>query len=128
MRTLAEPLGQRAAEPGKPSGRKVRARNPLSAEDAALLTAVSRPEFVVHGLRHRDLVALLSERPARDAAERRRRSARVTRQLRLLRAHGLLHKVPKSHRYLVSPEGRKAITALLAARDANTDCLTTNAA
>jgi hypothetical protein len=52
----------------------------------------------------------------------------VTRLLRLLRAHGLLHKVPKTHRYLVSPEGRKAITALLAARDANAVSLSTNAA
>jgi hypothetical protein len=41
--------------------------------------------------------------------------------LRLLRAHGLIHKVPKTHRYMVSEPGRKAITALLAARNASTD-------
>ena len=64
----------------------------------------------------------------RDAQEKRRRSGVVTRKLRLLRAHGLLHKVPKTHRYLVSDNGRKAITALLAARDANADLLTTLAA
>jgi hypothetical protein len=47
----------------------------------------------------------------------------VTRQLRLLRAHGLIHKVPKTHRYVVSESGRQAITALLAARNASVEAL-----
>ena len=45
-------------------------------------------------------------------------------QLRLLRAHGLLHKVPNTHRYTVSAAGRRAITALLAARNASAEELT----
>jgi hypothetical protein len=48
----------------------------------------------------------------------------VTRQVRLLRAHGLIHKVPKSHRCQVSAAGRTAIAALLAARQADTAKLT----
>jgi hypothetical protein len=128
LREWAEPLCQRVAAPGKRSGRKVRGLNPLGPEDAALLEAVSRPEFMINGLRNRDLVGLLYGKPSKDEAEKRRRSSRVTRQLRLLRAHGLLHKVSKTHRYLVSPKGRLAITALLAARAANTDTLTSNAA
>jgi DNA-binding HxlR family transcriptional regulator len=52
----------------------------------------------------------------------------VTRRLRLLRAHGLIHKVPKTHRYQVSPQGRKVITAVLAARQASTELLVTMAA
>jgi hypothetical protein len=128
LRDWAEPLCRRVPGPGKTGTRPVRALNPLSAADACLLEAVSRPEFVVNGLRNRDLVALLYGVPARDQAQRQRRSAQVTRQLRLLRAHGLLHKVPKTHRYMVSPQGRQAITALLAARAANTDMLTSNAA
>jgi hypothetical protein len=124
----AEPLCRRAPAPGKNGNRKVRALNPLAAEDAALLTAVLDPKFTVNGLRNRDLVGLLYNKPASTNEERRRRSARVTRQIRMLRAHGLLAKVPKTHRYLVSETGRKAITALLAARNANTDFLTTKAA
>jgi len=46
----------------------------------------------------------------------------------MLRAHGLLRKVPRSHRYQVSDEGRKVITALLAARDANAETPTALAA
>jgi DNA-binding MarR family transcriptional regulator len=39
----------------------------------------------------------------------------VSRQLRLLRAHGLIRKIPGTHRYHVTTSGRKAITALLTA-------------
>jgi hypothetical protein len=132
LRQLAEPLCQsvpapsRAAHPAKP--RRVRALNPLAAGDAALLTAVSRLEFVQNGLRNRDLCRLLFPTAAATATEQRRRSGVVTRQLRLLRAHGLLKKVPKTHRYQVTSAGRVTMTALLAARDANTDILTANAA
>ena len=128
LKEWAEPLCRRAPAPGKNPQRKVRALNPLAADDAALLTAVLDPKFTVNGLRNRDLVALLYNKPAVTDQERRRRSARVTRQIRMLRGHGLLHKVPKTHRYLVSEPARKAVTALLAARNANADFLTTNAA
>ncbi len=45
--------------------------------------------------------------------QKRRRSAAVSRKLRLLRAHGLIQKVPKTHRYQVTSHGRLAITAIL---------------
>ena len=108
----------RAARP-----RRVRALNPLAAADAALLEAVSRPEFMVNGLRNRDLRQLLYGAPPA-AAERRRQAAAVTRKLRLLRAHGLISKVLKTHRYLVTPGGRETCTALLAARNASVEQLT----
>ena len=44
----------------------------------------------------------------------------MTRQIRLLWAHGILRKVPKSHRYQVSAKGRTLLTALAAARQADT--------
>jgi hypothetical protein len=104
--------------------RRVRALNPFAAGDARLLEAVSRHEFLINGLRNRDLRGLLYAGKMASAAEHRRRSAAVTRQLRLLRAHGLIHKVPRTHRYLVSESGRRTITALLAARNASADQLT----
>jgi hypothetical protein len=133
LRQLAEPLCQSvpapsrsAEEPGAPPRprRRRRALNPLSKADAALLAAVSRPEFAVNGLRNRDVRQLLYGKPAAGVAEQRRRSARVTRQLRLLRGHGLLKKVPKTHRYQVTSHGRIVITALLAARNASAEQLT----
>src|SRR3954454_2688313 len=104
--------------------RRVRALNPLAPGDAALLEAVSRHEFLINGLRNRDLRRLLYGDKEAPAAEQRRQSAAITRQLRRLRGHGLIHKVPKTHRYVVSEAGRRAITALLAARNASTEELT----
>jgi hypothetical protein len=114
--------GPAKARAGKP--RRVRALNPLAAGDAALLQAVSRHEFLLNGLRNRDLRRVLYGADAATPREQRRQSAAVTRQLRLLRAHGLIHKVPKTHRYLVSETGRRALTALLVARNASVEELT----
>jgi len=100
-------------------GRSVRALNPLADEDAQLLEAVSRGEFALQGFRNRDLRALLFGGP-RSADTRRRQMAKTSRLIRMLRAHGLVRKVPKTHRYTVSPKGRQVIGALLAARSANT--------
>ncbi len=49
--------------------------------------------------------------------------AATGRRLGLLRAHGLLRKVSRTHRYLVTDKGRRIITALLTARQASTDKL-----
>jgi DNA-binding HxlR family transcriptional regulator len=64
----------------------------------------------------------------RDLTTRRRRSGQVTRQLRLLRAHGVIKKVSGTHRYLLSEKGRTLITLLAAAKDADTTQLVKNAA
>lgn len=100
-------------------GKRVRAMNPLSNEDAALLAAVNRGEFAILGFRNRDLRSILYPDVPQDPRERRRQSAAVTRRLRLLRAHGLIRKIPKTHRYTLSAKGRTTITALLTARAAD---------
>jgi hypothetical protein len=119
--TLAETAGQ-VCRPARWKGRPVRALNPLADADATLLAAVSRGEFQLDGFRNRDLRGILFGE-AKSADTRRRQMAQVTRQIRMLRAHGLVHKVAKTHRYTVSSHGREVITALLAARSANTNKL-----
>jgi hypothetical protein len=121
---LTRPLSGRVTWKGRPA----RGLNVLSDADAALLGHVGRGEFTVNGFRNRDLRALLFPAPTNDPKEARRRSGRVTRLIRLLRAHGLVHKVPKTHRYVVSPKGRAAITAVLSARQADTAKLAAAAA
>jgi hypothetical protein len=108
-------------------GHRYRPLNPWSEKDAALLEAVSRGEFALAGLRNRDLRRLLYPRQGTDLEERRR-SAAITRQLTLLRAHGILRKVSGTHRYQVTEPGRRMLTALLAARQADVDQLTKLAA
>ena len=87
--------------------------------DLALLQAVARGESATAGFRNRDLRRLLYS-PLRPASqlEARRLTAKLTRQLRLLRAHGLTHKIPKTHRYRLTPKGQLLTAALWAARDA----------
>jgi hypothetical protein len=126
VKDLAAPLCRRTAAPGS-SGRQVRALNPLETTDAALLTAISDPKWMINGIRNKDLVAVLYANATTDAKEKRRRSARVTRLIRILRAHGLLHKVAKTHRYQVGTEARTTILALLAAHGANPEKLTSAA-
>jgi len=116
------PLGdlmQRLCRPVRWQGKRVRALNPLSAPDATLLEAVNRGAFTLNGFRNRDLRAMLYKKTS-DPALRKKQSAAMTRQLRLLRAHGLIRKVSRTHRYVLSKRGRIAINALLVARSADT--------
>ncbi|MBI2949354.1 MAG: hypothetical protein HYY23_17065, partial [Verrucomicrobia bacterium] len=62
--------------------------------------------------------------PPRDTTTARRRSAAIGRKLRLLRAHGLIRKLPHTHRYVVTESGRLLLTALVAAQQASTEKLT----
>ena len=124
--SMATPL---AATPSATStGRRVRALNPFGDNDALLLAAVARHEFCINGLRNRDIRRLLYPVPTEQVPEQRRRSAAVTRKLRLLCAHGLIERVPKTHRYLVTPIGRQKITAVLALRNASIEDLIKTAA
>ncbi len=107
--------------------RRYRALNPWSEKDATLLQAVSRGEYAINGLRNRDLRRQLWPKTGSDKQERQRAAA-VTRQLRLLRMHGVLRKVSGTHRYVLTENGRKIVTALLAARQANVEQLTAMAA
>ena len=124
-------LGEHAARLCRPvryQGRRVRALNPYASKDAALLAAISRGEFALNGLRNRDLRVLLFPKPARNQIEQKRQAAVISRKLRLLRAHRLIRKVPHTHRYHLTNAGRIAVTALIAARNANTQELTKMAA
>ena len=94
-------------------GRRHRALRPWSQEDGLLLQTISGGEFALHGLRNRDLLAALYPDALGVATERARAAARVTRKLRLLRAHRIIRKVESSHRYLLTENGRALVTAVL---------------
>ena len=85
-------------------------------------------EFTVNGFRNRDIRALLFAKPAATQAQQQRQVAAVSRKLFLLRAHRLIRKVPRTHRYHLTEPGRIVVTALIAAPKANTQKLTKLAA
>lgn len=102
-------------------GRRVRALRPFEKHDGKLLEVISRGEFAINGFRNRDIRQLLAgPQEAKDAAAARRHSAQITGKLRMLRAHGLIRKVPRTHRYLLTEKGHVLTTLLAAARDADT--------
>lgn len=104
-------------------GRRVRALKPWDRDDLDLFVAINNGSFVLRGFRNGDIVdALYSHRVVNDKEKRRRRS-RVSRLLRILRAHGMIRKLPKQNRYQVTKKGRQVVTAVLAARDASVAAL-----
>jgi hypothetical protein len=121
--TLAEVtkgMGQRVEW----KGRMCRALNPLSPEDAALFEAVSRGAFLIDGFSNRQIRQILfPAAESSDAKTQKSLSGKVTRCLRLLRAHGLIAKIPKTHRYQVTDKGRANFSVILAARESNTKLL-----
>jgi len=112
--TTLEELIRRLGQPKQWRGRRVRALRPF-ADDRGLLEAVSRGECTINGFRNRDLQTIFFRRAAQAPQESRRRSAWVSRKLRLLRAHGLITKITGTHRYQLTAAGRKVITAILTA-------------
>ena len=98
-------------------GRRVRPLRPWSKEDGTLFRAIRRGEFALGGFRNRDLVAHLFDGGCDRPEQRRRTSGRVTRKLRLLRAHGIIRKVSRTHRYRLTKKGREIATAILDSHD-----------
>ena len=119
LNELTKPLCQ----PVVWKGRRARALNPWSPEDGKLLEIINHGEFMINGFRNRD-IRILRYGEAANPAEERRQSNAVTRSLRLLRAHQLIKKVPKTHRYVLTQQGVKSITAILSAREARAGKLT----
>ncbi len=110
---LVEPL----TKPASHHGKSVRALRPWSPHDQGILNFINRPELQLAGFRNRDMAKHLYPE-AQTTKDKRKAAARVSYRLRILRAHGLIAKLPKTQRYRITPAGRKAITAMLLAQHA----------
>lgn len=104
---------ERRCEPVEYQGRNRRALQPLSRADQALFAAALRGEHAIRGFRNRELALHLFGEAPTDPAERRRRCGRVCRLIGLLRAHGLIAKIPRSRRYRVTSSGQRFMTTAL---------------
>src|SRR5262249_35284519 len=109
---LAERLEQATTWKGK----RVRGLHPLSGPDSTRFQPfqlISRGEETLCGFRNADLQSLLFSKAAESPEEKRRRSAWVSRRLRLLRAHHLIKKMPHENRYHLTEFGRTATIPIL---------------
>lgn len=108
------------ASPVSYNQRRVRALRLADPDDIALLQAVSRGEFATAGFRNRDIRGLIHPAPNTPASpDARRASSKTGRQLRILRAHGLVTKIQKTHRYRLTHKGQLLTAALFATRRAS---------
>lgn len=125
-----QPLRETIADLCRPvtrNGQRCRALRPFDPFDQAVIAALNRAEWTLQGLRHADLrQALAKDLPSGLTAAQI--AGRISRLLRLLRAHGLIAKISRTRRYRVTPKARLCATALLAAAAASTPQLTRLAA
>jgi len=117
------PTGERLRElfaevsqPTTRKGRKYRAINLWKEDDQNLLRFIAKGQYAINGLRNRDLrQEIVPDVDPTDKIACRRASARITRRLALLRAHGLIRKVPKTHRYVTTTKGHRIASAIILA-------------
>jgi len=109
----AEQHFDRVSKPASFRGRRRRGLNLLAGHEQRLFQAVLRGEHRLHGFRNADIARALFRGPARTLAEQRRRTAHVSRLLQLLRAHGLIAKVPHSYRYRITSKGEVVMSGAL---------------
>jgi hypothetical protein len=103
--TQAYRLLDTVCEPATNGKRRRRGLNPLRRDDVALFCAVMHGEHFIRGFTNRDLTARLAGKRPSDPDARKRQSARTTRLIQVLRAHGLIAKIPRSRRYRITLRG-----------------------
>jgi len=94
------------------NGRSYRGFNPLAKLDRRLFAAILRGEHSIMGFRNRDIRHHLFG-PPKDGTALRRQRSRVSRLLKLLHAHKLIAKIPRSRRWRVTSIGHAIISTML---------------
>jgi hypothetical protein len=110
---LLDPVSHRVTR----HGRTYRPLRPISPQDAPLFRTILHGEFALRGFQNRDLRRHLHPTSEADPAQRRQAAGRITRALRLLRAHGLIKKVTRTHYYRLSIKGHQVMTTALRFRE-----------
>lgn len=94
-------LLERMTQPKPDGDRRFKGLNFFDRNDHALLRAVQRPEFNIHGIARHDLMQLL---PGLSPS-------RLSRQLRRLRVLGVIKRAANTYRYYLTRTGRLVIAA-----------------
>lgn len=96
-----------------------RALRPISPEDSKVFSVILRGDYLLQGIRNKDLRQCLYPQPDNDAAQARKDSGRITRYLSLLQSHQLLYRVPRTNYYRITKQGHEVMTTALKFRDTN---------
>lgn len=110
-------------------GKRYRGLNPWRDEDYRLLMFLAKGENAINGFRNKDLRKwLYPELEKVDEMQLKKFSGRITRRIKLLRIHGLIRKVPRANRYVLTERGQKFSCALITASTIDIKALTEMAA
>ena len=110
-------------------GRRYRGLNPWQQADYRLLMFLAKGEHAINGFRNPQLRKWLYPESEKAGKDRQKKySGRTTRQIKLLRAHGLVRKAPRANRYVLTEKGRKLSCALMTASALDIQKLTEMAA
>jgi hypothetical protein len=105
---ILDPVSQPLKEP-----RPYRALRPISPEDSRWFAVLLRGQFQLQGVRNQDLRQDLMPEAESDPARRPKAAARITRQLRLLCAHGLIYRVGRTYYYRPTQKGYEVMSTAL---------------
>lgn len=101
------------SRPIQRDGRVYRGLRPVTAEEAALFACLLNGKYRLHGFRNADVRQVLCPQVSNDPKQRRAACGRASRYLRLLRAHGLTRKVPRTHCYRLTRYGTQVMATAL---------------
>lgn len=113
VKTVLDPVSRRIEKEGRP----YRGLRPVSPEEAAVFELLLNGKYRLQGFRNADIRAVLCPTPDNAGSSMpsvracRAACGKASRYLRLLRAHGLIKKIPRTQTYRLTQRG----TALMAA-------------
>jgi hypothetical protein len=110
------------SQPVKQQERRFRALQPISPRESRLFELICQGRFLLNGFRNKDLCQTLSPP---EGVDPRRYALRLGRQLQLLRAHGLIFRVAKTHYYRITNKGYEVMATALKFRAADLALLAT---
>lgn len=104
-------------------GRTYRGLRPVTTEEAVLFACLLNGKYRLQGFRNVDVRKILCPCESSQAKARRAACGRACRYLRLLRAHGLIRKVSRTHCYRVTRRGTQVMTTAIKFRETSVGLL-----
>ncbi len=112
---LLDPVSRRLCR----EGRSYRPLRPISPDDAKLFAVIWSGDFLLQDFRNKDLRERLHPGVEKHPISLHKASTSISRLLRLLGAHRVITKLPKSHSYRITQKGHSIMAMALKLRNIN---------
>jgi hypothetical protein len=109
------------------NGKKFRSLD-ITGKDMEFLRAISDPAFNAGSITNKALQEKLIDTDWAKKLTGKKLSSKISRQISLLRSHGIIRKLPKQNKYALTDKGRKITSSLNALLSASTEDLVNLAA